>query len=55
MVADPATLNWEDFFGPEKMDTEFAGGIWTDKSVFTDVPTLLLVLALLPMKVNTIL
>ncbi len=34
--ADPSTLNgWEAYFGSEKMDTEFAGAVWTDKSVFT--------------------
>lgn len=34
--ADPATLNgWEAYFGAGKMDTEFAGAVWTDKSVFT--------------------
>lgn len=32
--ADPHTIDWENFFGPNKMDTEFAGGVWTDKSVF---------------------
>jgi len=36
-VADPSTMNdWENFFGPNKLSTEFAGGVWTDKSVFTD-------------------
>ncbi len=34
--ADPGTINWEAYFGPDKMDTEFAGGVWTDKSVFTN-------------------
>lgn len=33
--ADPSSIIWEDFFGPDKMDTEFAGAVWTDKSVFT--------------------
>ena len=34
--ADPSTLNgWEKYFGPNKLDTEFAGAVWTDKSVFT--------------------
>jgi len=33
--ADPSTINWEQYFGPDKLDTEFAGGVWTDKSVFT--------------------
>ncbi len=32
--ADPATIDWEDYFGPGKMDTELAGAVWTDKSVF---------------------
>ncbi len=36
-VADPSTMNgWEAFFGPNVLSTEFAGGVWTDKSVFTD-------------------
>ena len=35
-VADPNTMNqWEDYFGPDKLSTEFAGGVWTDKSVLT--------------------
>ncbi len=34
--ADPSTLSgWERYFGPQKMDTEFAGAVWTDKSVFS--------------------
>ena len=34
--ADPSTMNdWLKYFGPDKMDTEFAGAVWTDKSVFT--------------------
>ncbi len=33
--ADPSTLDgWKQYFGPDKMDTEFAGAVWTDKSVF---------------------
>lgn len=33
--ADPSTLNgWQAYFGPDKLDTEFAGAVWTDKSVF---------------------
>ena len=33
--ADPSTLNgWEAYFGESKLDTEFAGAVWTDKSVF---------------------
>ncbi len=35
--ADPSTINWETYFGPNKMDTEYAGGVWTDKSVYTGV------------------
>ena len=36
-VADPSTMNgWEQYFGPNVLNTEFAGGVWTDKSVFTD-------------------
>ena len=35
-VADPNTMNqWENYFGPDKLSTEFAGGVWTDKSVLT--------------------
>lgn len=36
--ADPSTMTtWEDFFGTSgTITTEHAGGIWTDKSVFTD-------------------
>ncbi len=35
--ADVSTMDkWETYFGPDKMDTEFAGAVWTDKSVFTD-------------------
>ncbi|MBO5317195.1 MAG: VWA domain-containing protein, partial [Oscillospiraceae bacterium] len=34
--ADPSTIdNWTNYFGPDKMDTEFAGAVWTDKSVYT--------------------
>ena len=36
-VADNATLNqWQEYFGPNSLSTEFAGGVWTDKSVMTD-------------------
>lgn len=36
-VADPSTMDgWEKFFGTNVFSTEFAGGVWTDKSVFTD-------------------
>lgn len=35
-ISDPNTMNgWQDFFGPGKLSTEFAGGVWTDKSVLT--------------------
>ena len=35
-VADPSTMDsWEKFFGPNVMNTENAGTVWTDKSVFT--------------------
>lgn len=33
--ADPSTIRWDSFFGPDKLDTEYAGAVWTDKSVFT--------------------
>ncbi len=32
--ADPETIDWENYFGPNKKDTEFAGMVWSDKSVF---------------------
>ncbi len=37
-VSDPSTMNtWEDFFLPNgKISTENAGGVWMDKSVFTN-------------------
>ncbi len=36
-VSDPSTMDgWREFFGPEVLSTENAGGVWTDKSVFTD-------------------
>ena len=37
-VADPYTLHaWKDTaFDPYNLTTEHAGGVWTDKSVFTD-------------------
>lgn len=37
-VADLSTMDaWKDYFLPEgKISTENAGGVWTDKSVFTD-------------------
>ncbi len=34
-VVDPSTVNrWKDLFGPGVLSTEYAGGVWTDKSVF---------------------
>ncbi len=40
-VADPNTMDaWKNFFGPDVLSTENAGGIWTDKSVMTDVSAL---------------
>ncbi len=33
----PTVNNWKDLFGPSAPNTQFAGGIWTDKSVFTSV------------------
>ncbi|MBQ7230811.1 MAG: hypothetical protein IJX04_07945, partial [Oscillospiraceae bacterium] len=36
-VADPSTMDgWKDYFLPDPLTTENAGGVWTDKSVFTD-------------------
>lgn len=36
-VADPSTMDaWKQFFLPDTLSTENAGGVWTDKSVFTD-------------------
>lgn len=33
-IADPATLNmWQEYFSSTDLSTEFAGGVWTDKSV----------------------
>ena len=34
--ADPDSIIWENFFGPDVMHTEFSGAVWTDKSVFTE-------------------
>ncbi len=40
-IADPNTMdNWKQFFGPEVLSTDNAGGIWTDKSVLTDTAAL---------------
>jgi len=36
-VSDPSTLNkWTEFFGAQGSDTTNAGGVWTDKSVFSN-------------------
>lgn len=36
-VADRSTMDdWKNYFGPTVLDTENAGGVWGDKSVFTD-------------------
>ena len=33
---DVSTINgWEQYFGPDKMDTEFSGAVWTDISLFS--------------------
>ncbi|MBR2309087.1 MAG: DUF11 domain-containing protein [Oscillospiraceae bacterium] len=34
-IVDPYTIHdWKQYFGPDVMSTEYAGGVWTDKSVF---------------------
>ncbi len=34
-ITDPSTMNdWKVLFGPDALSTEYAGGVWTDKSVF---------------------
>ncbi len=36
-VSDPSTMdNWKKYFGSQVLNTANAGGVWTDKSVFTD-------------------
>ena len=36
-IVDDSTMDtWENYFGPKQMHTTNAGGVWTDKSVFTD-------------------
>ncbi len=41
LESDAATLNgWKSFFGADYFDTVNAGGVWTDKSVFTDASLL---------------
>lgn len=38
-VVDASTIDgWKTYFGPDKLTTEFAGGVWTDKSVFKNRP-----------------
>ena len=39
--ADAHSIVWEKFFGPDVMHTEFAGAVWTDKSVFAEETDLL--------------
>ncbi len=40
-IVDPSTIdNWERYFGEDVLDTQSAGGIWTDKSVFKDATAL---------------
>ncbi len=35
-AVDPSTMNsWQNYFGSDVLDTANAGGVWTDKSVFT--------------------
>lgn len=34
-TVDPSTLeDWQQYFGPDAVTTEYTGGVWTDKSVF---------------------
>ena len=41
-VSDDSTMNgWKDYFGPDKHSTEFAGAVWTDKSVLTSADAFL--------------
>ena len=36
-VADPSTMHtWKNYFGSDVLNTANAGGVWIDKSVFTD-------------------
>ncbi len=36
-VADPSTMDtWKQFYGPEATSTQYAGGVWMDKSVLTE-------------------
>ena len=38
-VVDPSTMDsWQDFFDLQNLTTQNAGMVWTDKSVFTEVP-----------------
>ena len=37
-TVDPSTLeDWQAYFGPNAITTEYTGGVWTDKSVFKDL------------------
>ncbi len=37
-IADPHNLHgWKDFFGPNYLNTENSGGVWSDKSVFASM------------------
>lgn len=34
-TVDPSTMDdWQAYYGPDVLSTEYAGGVWTDKSVF---------------------
>ncbi|MEE1279925.1 MAG: hypothetical protein UHH95_03720 [Oscillospiraceae bacterium] len=36
-IVDESTIDgWKTYFDPQKKDTTYAGGVWTDKSVFTN-------------------
>lgn len=38
-ITDDSTMDsWKSFFDPDNITTAHAGGVWTDKSVFTDSP-----------------
>jgi len=41
LVDAPTIEDWKQFFGPDKLDTEFAGAVWTDKSVFAGETSML--------------
>jgi len=39
-IVDPSTIDgWKTLFSSDNLTTEYAGGIWTDKSVFTSADT----------------